>query len=66
MSKVTNPLQEKMKQDLQKIRSSKKFIVEADKTSNLYSVKPELYSRHLQNNITKEYSKSTSESVDKI
>ena len=35
MKNNTNPLQKKMKKDIQKIKRSKEIIVEADKTSNL-------------------------------
>ena len=40
--------------------------MEADKTSNLYSIKPEDYSRHLLNNFTTEYSKSTPTATNRI
>ena len=66
MKNITNPLQKKMKKDIQKIKRSKEIIVEADKTSNLYSIKPEDYSRHLLNNITTEYSKSTPTATNRI
>ena len=57
-SKHTNPLQEKMKEDIKVIKSSEKLLIGADKTTNFYKVKPELYEKLLKENITKEYKKA--------
>ena len=52
---VRDDLQDKMKADLQSIRQSTDVIIPADKTRNLYRMKPEQYKQLLHDNITKNY-----------
>ena len=66
MRYVTNQLQDQMKEDIKKIKSTNDVIVEADKTANLYFIKPDTYTKYLQENITTEYKKTTSSTLDKI
>ena len=46
-----------LNKDLNKIKSSRKFFVFADKTTNLYEMPPAQYKRLLNNNIPKMYCK---------
>ena len=62
----TNPLQEKMKQDIKDIRSTDKILMGAEKTTNFYKVKPEMYEKLLKENITNEYKKAEPDIVDSI
>ena len=41
-------------------------IVQADKSDNLYLMKPEDYSKHLKQNITKDYRKAPPSTLNKI
>ena len=54
---VRNNFQSMLKEDLNKIKSSRKFFVFADKTTNLYEIPPAQYKRLLNNNIPKMYCK---------
>ena len=40
MRNTNNPLQNQMREDIKKLKSIPEVIVEADKTANLYLVKP--------------------------
>ena len=53
--KEQNDFQEKMARDLDSLKSSKKLVVEADKTSNLYQIEPEKYKKLVHENVTKDY-----------
>ena len=55
MKSFDNPLQARMKKDLTRINSSKKMIVSADKTSNLYMMEVEDYKKLHTKEIQKEY-----------
>lgn len=50
-----NKFQKQMKEDLSTLKSGGNIVVEADKTTNLYKVSPEIYKNLLQQNITKDY-----------
>ena len=54
----TNEHQVKLKQDIQKIRCEKRVYMPADKTSNIYLVKPKKYSELLDKNLQNEYKKT--------
>ena len=56
--KVDNKFQRTLAKDLKGIRSSKKTLTEADKTSNMYRLSKEEYSNLLQNSITSKYKKT--------
>ena len=53
-----NQFQQQVKQDLKNITQSNTVYVPADKTSNMYLMRKELYDKHLTNAITKTYKKS--------
>ena len=53
MKKTNNPLQNQMREDIKKLKSIPEVIVEADKTANLYLVKPEAYIKHLTHTMAK-------------
>ena len=55
----TNQHQVKLKQDISKIRSEKRVYMAADKTSNMYLVKPKKYKELLDKNVQNEYKKTT-------
>ena len=54
----------KLHEDLSKVRSSKKILTFADKTSNMYE--KEEYRRLLQNAVTTTYKKSNKETERRI
>ena len=64
--KVRNDFQMKLREDLMKVRSSKKTMTFADKTSNMYRLEKEEYHRLLQNAVTTTYKKSNKETERKI
>ena len=55
--KARNDFQDKLKEDINKIRSSKNLFVFADKSTNLYEMSDTKYNRLLSNNITSNYRK---------
>ena len=56
---VQDDFQSKMKHDISKIKSSPNVFVFADKTTNLYEIRPNDYKRLLHENIGKTYKKTT-------
>ena len=56
--KVRNDFQMKLREDLMKVRSSRKTLTFADKTSNMYCLEKDKYHRLLQNEVTITYKKS--------
>ena len=62
-NKQSNEHQEKLKKDISKISKETRMYVSADKTSNLYLVKPDRYKELLQKNVHKEYKKSSENTV---
>ena len=64
--KVRNDFQMKLHEDLRKVRSSKKTLTFADKTSNMYRLEKEEYRRLLQNAVTTTYKKSNKETERRI
>ena len=55
---VDNKFRRTLDKDLKDIRSSKKTLTAADKTSNMYRLSKEEYSNLLQNSITSKYKKN--------
>ena len=53
-----NTFQQKLKEDVRRIRSSEKLLIPADKSTNLYEVGIEQYNKLLTDNVTKTYKKS--------
>ena len=64
--KVRNNFQMKLHEDIKKVRSSKKTLTFANKTSSMYRLKKEAYRRLLQNAVTTTYKKSTKETERRI
>ena len=60
---VRNNFLTKLKQDINVIKKTPEIIISADKTQNKYTVSVDDYSKMLQENITKEYKKTTSDYV---
>ena len=60
---VRNNFQTKLKQDINVIKKTPEIIISADKTQNKYTVSVDDCSKMLQENITKEYKKTTSDNV---
>ena len=54
----TDEFQRKLKKDIKKIKYSPNVLVPADKTNNMYELKPEEHSKLLKENITKTYKKA--------
>ena len=53
--RTNNPLMEKMKEDVNRIKKCPKVIVDADKTRNRYCMKVDDYEKLLKENITQKY-----------
>ena len=66
MKKANNNLQEQMKMDKMRIKRSKEMIVSADKTDNHYLIPVNDYKKMLLDNISKDYRKTTMNTVNQI
>jgi hypothetical protein len=60
------PFQNKLSADTKRIRDSQQLLIPADKTSNFYELQVERYNKLLEENITKDYSKSAATIDQKI
>ena len=60
---TTNRFQQRLKEDIRKIRKLKNIIVPADKISNMYEVSEQQYEKLLTNNITKKLQASPAKEV---
>ncbi len=60
----TSQFQKKLSKDAQIIKQSDKLYVAADKTTNFYKLQPDKYEQLLEQNITKDYKKVTTSSVE--
>ncbi len=56
---ANDPFQQKLKEDVQKVKSSTKLFIPADKTKNLYKIDKAQYEKLVTDNITKSYKKLT-------
>ena len=56
--KVRKKFQEKLKEDLSKIRKSRHMLAFVDKTNNVYEMKSEDHEKLILDNITKTYQKA--------
>ena len=52
---INSNFQEKLKSDISKIRSSANMFIFADKTNNIYEMKPQDHEKLIMENITKTY-----------
>ena len=66
MKPFRNQMQQKMAEDIKKIRNSSSVIISADKTGNMYQLEPEEYKKFMKETITKEYSKAAPKEVEEI
>ena len=66
MKKANINLQEQMKMDKMRIKRSKEMIVSADKTDNHYLIPVNDYKKMLLDNISKDYRKTTMNTVNQI
>ena len=57
-SKKRSKFQKELSKEIVKIKKSEHLLIPADKTGNMYTVKPDTYNKLLSNNITKDYQKS--------
>ena len=64
--KVKNQFQNKLKDDIKKVRSSNETLTPADKTSNVYRLEKEEYKHLLTNAITSTYRKARKDAAIKI
>jgi hypothetical protein len=62
----SNNFQQKLKKDVESIKSSDRLIVKADKTTNLYKMQKCEYNELLNNNVTKVYKKASKELMKDI
>ena len=58
--KINCEFQDKINSDIKDIKSSRKTLTRADKTSNFYKMTKEKYDQLLHNSITKTYKKANS------
>ena len=64
--KFTNPLQQKLKEDCQKIAQNADLLVPADKTRNYYSLEKEKYEELINKDIQKSYKKASDIVVENV
>ena len=60
------PFQKEMKKEINNLKKSDKLLIPADKTSNMYQLKPTTYKKLLKDNITRAYKKVDNKNVDNI
>ena len=65
-SKPQSVFQKELQGKVSEINKSDKVFLMADKTTNIYKVKPEEYKKLLTENITKDYRKSSENSIRKV
>ena len=65
-SHFRSSFQKQLMADVQKIKTSDKVFLLADKTTNIYQVSVDLYKKLILNNVTKDYIQIPEEKVDKI
>ena len=64
--KTTNSNKENLKRDVNKIQSSTKIFVPADKTRNYYELDKDHHDKLLRENITKNYRKANADSANQV
>ena len=64
--KFNSSFQSKLRSDIKTIQKSKYIYTFADKTNNVYKYRPEEYKKLLHDNITKDYKKAPSNTLDLI
>ena len=66
MKKANNSLQDQLKVDMHRIKEKKEVIVSADKTDNHYLIPVDDYRRLMVENISKDYKRTTMDTVRNI
>ena len=61
-----NSLMNQMAKDIKEIKASKKLILFADKSSNLYKIDKTKYDQLLHDNVTKDYKKTADNTINEI
>ena len=62
----TNDFQQKLKQDIKKVKQNPDLIIQADKTSNYYNMKKDNYEALLNKNIQSTYKKAPNNKIKEI
>ena len=62
--RVKNDVQDTLKKDAEKVRKDEKLYIGADKTTNFYKMDKDSYSELLKKNVTNDYKKAHSDTVD--
>ena len=62
----TNKTQKKMREDLNKMKNSRKVYVKADKTNNYYTLETEEYDDLMKRNTTSDYKKTSKRETKKV
>ena len=65
-SNFRSPYQQELKKKIWDIRKSDSYLLKADKTTNIYKVSGQDYSKLLNENITKDYQKTSFSIVDQV
>ena len=63
---VKNYFQEKLKEDINEIKTSDKVFVAADKSRHIYKMDKQQYAKLLTENVTKTYKKSNISKINNI
>ena len=63
---VNSDLQNTMKHDMSEMNNNSEMYVAADKTTNFYKLAPEKYKELLEKSITKDYKKTSDDTVKKV
>ena len=53
--RLTDPFQDKLREDVKRLRDDVGVIVKADKTKNMYSVNKDTYQKLMKDNVSKHY-----------
>ena len=64
--KIDSEFLNKIKNDIEEIKSDKRLFVSADKSRNMYKIAKEDYNKLLKENITKTYKKSHQNKLNNI
>ena len=61
-----NTYQKELDEKVKEIKNSQKYLLKADKTTNIYKVSTDTYKKLLYDNITKDYKQTTHSTIEKI
>ena len=64
--KESNDFQKRLKSDMKAMQESGKTLTPADKTTNMYRLSPEIYSRFKHNAVTSTYKKASTKIKDNV